>query len=104
MVLTGWPASAEAIKVCRHNAIDISAHASSALTTELIRESDLIYVMSPAHRQHLLRLCPDSGSKCFLLADEQEVPDPIGQDLDFYEKCFAMIEQAIAKRIGELNL
>jgi protein-tyrosine-phosphatase len=52
----------------------------------------------------LLQLCSDSSEKCLLLADDKEVPDPIGQDEDFYKKCFAMIEQGVAKRIGELVL
>jgi len=60
--------------------------------------------MSRDHQQHLLQLCPDSSKKCFLLAPDQDVPDPIGQDEDFYKRCFAMIEQAVAGLIGELDL
>ena len=101
---TGWPASSEAVAACRTDGIDISSHTSSAVTEELIRKSDLIYVMSRHHAEQLLRLCPDSSEKCLLLADDKEVPDPIGQDEDFYKKCFAMIEQGVAKRIGELVL
>jgi L-threonylcarbamoyladenylate synthase len=104
MGATGWPASAEAISVCRNNGIDISAHASSALTEELIRQSGLIYVMSHDHAEHVLRLSPDSGEKCLRLADDKDVPDPIGQDESFYKNCFAMIEQAVARRISELKL
>jgi L-threonylcarbamoyladenylate synthase len=102
--VTGWPASSEAVAVCRANGIDVSAHISSALMQELIRQSDLIYVMSADHQQQVLRLCPDSGQKCVMLADDKDIPDPIGQDENFYKKCFAMIEQAVAKRIGELKL
>ncbi len=102
--VTGWPASSEAVSACRAHGIDISAHASSGLTEELIRQSDLIYVMSCEHAEHVLRLCPDSGEKCLLLAGDEDVPDPIGQDEDFYKKCFAMIEGAVAKRISELKL
>ncbi len=104
MGVTGWPASAEAVSVCRADGIDISAHASSALTEELIGRSDLIYVMSHEHAEQVLRLSPDSGKKCLLLADDKEVPDPIGQDEDFYKKCFAMIKNAVARRISEIKL
>jgi len=101
---TGWPASTKAISVCRSKGIDISAHASSALTEELIRQSDLIYVMSGEHAEQVLRLCPNSGQRCLLLADDKDVPDPIGQDENYYKKCFAMIEHAVARRIDELKL
>lgn len=101
---TGWPASAEAISVCRDNGIDISSHASSALTEELIRQSDLVYVMGRDHAEQILRVCPDNSKKCLLLLDDEEVPDPIGQDENVYKKCFAMIQQGVAKRIAELEL
>ncbi len=104
MGATGWPASTEAVSVCRVHGINISAHASSALTEELIRQSGLIYVMSHDHAEHVLRLSPDSGEKCLRLADDKDVPDPIGQDESFYKNCFAMIEQAVARRISELKL
>jgi tRNA threonylcarbamoyl adenosine modification protein (Sua5/YciO/YrdC/YwlC family) len=104
MGVTGWPASAEAISVCRADDIDISAHTSTALTEELIRRSDLIYVMSREHAGYVLGLSPDSGKKVLLLADDTDVPDPIGQDEEFYKKCFAMIKKAVARRISELKL
>jgi L-threonylcarbamoyladenylate synthase len=104
MGITGWPASAEAISVCRADGIDISAHTSAALTKELIDSSDLIYVMSREHAEHVMRLSPESGNKVLLLANDTDVPDPIGQDEDFYKKCFAMIKAAVAKRISELKL
>jgi L-threonylcarbamoyladenylate synthase len=104
MGITGWPASTEAISVCRADGVDISVHTSTALTKELIGSSDLIYTMSREHAEYVMRLSPNSGNKVLLLADDADVPDPIGQDEKFYKKCFAMIKDAVARRISELKL
>lgn len=104
MGVTGWPASAEAVSVCRTDGVDISGHTSSALTEKLISRSDLIYAMSREHVEYVRRLSPQSSDKVMLLANDREVPDPIGQDEVFYKKCFAMIKDAAARRISELKL
>jgi L-threonylcarbamoyladenylate synthase len=104
MGATGWPASAEAISVCRADSVDISAHTSTALTKELIDRSDLIYAMSREHAEYVTRLNPNSSGKIMLLANDTDVPDPIGQDEEFYKKCFDMIKDAVARRINGLKL
>jgi tRNA threonylcarbamoyl adenosine modification protein (Sua5/YciO/YrdC/YwlC family) len=104
MGASGWPASPESVEVCRANGIDISGHTNTALTKELIDDSDLIYTMSGMHREMVLDLCPQSINKCFMIDDEKDVPDPIGQSLEIYDKCFKMIDVAIEKRLGEIKL
>jgi protein-tyrosine phosphatase len=102
--VTGWPASSEAVAVSKANGVDIREHSSSVLTEKLIRESDLIYAMSRSHLEHVERLCRDGSCKGVLLAGDREVPDPIGQDVEVYKKCFAMIEESVAARISEFKL
>ncbi|MBN1796898.1 MAG: threonylcarbamoyl-AMP synthase [Sedimentisphaerales bacterium] len=100
---SGWSASLESMDVCAANGINISKHVNSALTCELIKESDLIYVMSRNHKDHVLGLCPESIDKCFLMDEQQDIPDPIGQSRDVYNKCFEMIAVAIDKRLSEIK-
>jgi len=101
MGLSGMPASAESVSACAGKGIDIKAHRSSALSQQLIGESDVIYTMSRSHRDRIITLEPGAADKCMLLADE-EVPDPIGQSQEVYDKCAATIEKAVRKRIGEI--
>jgi protein-tyrosine phosphatase len=100
----GWPASTEAVEVCKENGIDISSHQSTTLSKQLIDQSDLIYVMGRCHHEQVLNLCRDAEEKCFLMAGDAEVPDPIGQDRQVYERCFAQIDGAIANRMSEFVL
>lgn len=102
MGMSGWPASPEAIEVCKAKGVDISGHRSAALSAIRIRQSDVIYVMCRQHRENVLELCPDVGDKCFLLAANAEIPDPIGGSEKEYYYSAELIEKAIEKRISEL--
>jgi L-threonylcarbamoyladenylate synthase len=103
MAMAGWTASAEAIEVCKAKGADISGHRSTALSARLIRQSDVIYVMCRHHRDYVLELCPEAGDRCFLLAYNTEIPDPIGGSEKDYYYSAELIEKAIEKRIGELT-
>jgi protein-tyrosine-phosphatase len=72
------------------------------LTKELIEDCDFIFVMAQIHRQQIIALCPEAADKCFLLAEDTEIPDPIGQSQHVYYGCAEMIEKAVKKRISEL--
>lgn len=100
----GWPASPEAICACDVHGIDIKTHRSSALTKELIDDSDLIFVMGQSHRRQVIELCRSFSEKCFLLAEGEDIPDPVGQNQEIYNKCFSQIDKAVSKRISELKL
>jgi protein-tyrosine phosphatase len=100
--VSGFPASPEATKACARRGIDITAHRSRALSPQLVVESDLIYAMCVKHRECVIAMSGQSTSKCVLLADGKDIPDPIGQGRDVYERCADLIERAVKKRIGEL--
>ncbi len=102
MGTAGYPASAEAIEVCAAKGIDIGTHRNQALSKELINESDFIYVMERMHQGSVIALEPDAESRCFLLAGNKEIPDPIGLPLKFYENCAKLIEKSVIKRMSEL--
>jgi len=100
----GSTASAEAIATCAAKGIDIEAHKSRALTRQLIEESDFIYAMGQAHYERIVSVSPKSTNRCVLLAENEEIPDPIGQSQEFYNNCAELIERAVKKRISELVL
>lgn len=100
--MAGLPASEGARVACAAKGIDISVHTSCRLSWDLLEESDVIYVMGHAHRRAVAALSPDAESKCMLLAEDEEIPDPIGQSQEFFNGTADMIEEAVKKRIGEL--
>jgi L-threonylcarbamoyladenylate synthase len=104
MGLVGFPATDEAVNACLAKGVDISAHRSSALTRQLIEQSDLIYVMSQAHGQAVVEICLEAAEKCMLLAEDRDIADPIGQSQSIYDSCADLIDNAVKKIIGELVL
>jgi L-threonylcarbamoyladenylate synthase len=98
----GLPASIEAVAACAVKGIDIKAHKSRTLTRQLIEESDFIFAMGRMHIERITALCPEAASKCLLLAENEDIPDPIGRTQQFYNHCAEMIEKAVKKRISEI--
>lgn len=98
----GSPATAEAIATCAAKGLDIKYHTNSALSVKLIEESDFIFVMSRRHKNQITSTCPLAAKKCLLLAEDADIPDPIGQPAAFYQNCAELIEKAVKQRIGEL--
>ena len=100
----GVQASAEAIAACAVRGVDIRAHRSRRLSEELVKESDLIFAMCRMHSDRITALSRGPSSRCVLLAEGEEVPDPIGQPQEVYESCAKLIEKAVRKRVDELVL
>ena len=98
----GHPASDEAAAACAAKGIDIKAHRSRKLSRELVDESDYIFVMEEIHRKIVTDIRPDAAERCVLLAENEEISDPIGQPQEVFNRCADLIEKAIRKRISEL--
>ncbi len=98
------PATIEAITACAAKGFDIQSHKSSALSEKVIKDSDFIFAMTQAHRQWVLATDGEAANKCVLLAESEEVPDPIGQSQHVYNECAGMIEKAIRRKISELEI
>ena len=102
MDTAGVPASAEAIAACAAKGIDLIAHRNQGLSKELIEESDLIFAMERMHQQKIIALSHEAANKCFLLAGDEGIADPIGHPQEFFNSCADMIEAAVKKKISEL--
>ncbi len=102
MDVAGVPASTEAIAACAAKGIDLTAHRNQGLSKELIEESDLIFAMERMHQQKIIALSHEAANKCFLLAGDTGITDPIGHPQEFFNSCADMIEAAVKKKISEL--
>lgn len=102
MYTAGSPASTEATAACAAKGIDIKAHRSQALSREIIEENDFIFAMSRVHCERVIALSQEASNKCMLLAEDKDIPDPIGQGQQVFNNCAELIEKAVKKRIGEL--
>ncbi|MHC4126046.1 MAG: L-threonylcarbamoyladenylate synthase [Planctomycetota bacterium] len=101
--LAGYPASTSAVKACASLGIDITGHKSTAISAELVRQSDLIFAMTESHCKDVVAIDQQAAEKCLLLA-ECDVPEPIGRTQEVYNDCLQLIVKAVRKRISELVL
>ena len=103
----GAPVSEGAYLVGLENGLDLSAHRARLLTRDLVRESDLILVMS---KHHLARIAELGGEdKAHMLGayagrDEgrAEVSDPYGSDLASYRATFAELQELISAVVSRV--
>ncbi|MEN6428566.1 MAG: L-threonylcarbamoyladenylate synthase [Phycisphaerales bacterium] len=104
MKMVGVPASIESVTACALKGVDIGSHVSRPLTRSLIDASDYIFCMTRAHREQVIDLSPGAEQNCHLLVPDGEVPDPIGQSQEYFNRCAGYIEAAIKARISEFAL
>ncbi len=102
MGFNGAPASAEAIAACAAKGVDLRAHRNQELSIELIEGSDFIFAMERMHQERIIALNSKAAGKCFLLASDRGISDPIGHPQEFFNSCADMIETAVKNRISEL--
>lgn len=92
----GGKATDEAIKAMSARGIDLSGHRTKPLTDEIIKEADIILVMTGAHKQLIASMAPD---KVYTLkeyaGDEGDISDPFGGDDAEYEQTAGEIYDAL---------
>jgi protein-tyrosine phosphatase len=101
------PASREAINVLREHGLDGSAHRSKPVTSMLLKKSDLVFVMTRAHRAQVLERVPAVEKRVYLLGEFQsrplhqerdlDIPDPIGSAHVEYQSCAQVIDDCLEK-------
>ena len=104
MDIAGAPASTESIRACAAKGVDLTGHASRPLTPVLADASDFLFCMTRSHCEQVRFVSAEAARKCFLLARDVEVPDPIGRPQEYFNGCADLIEAAVKTRVSELIL
>ena len=88
----GVAISPEARDVLAEKGIDASEHASRPLTQALVDAARIIVVMTNEHRAAVRQRFPSAADRVYLLSSfgyahrDEDIPDPIGDSVDFYRK------------------
>jgi len=100
-------ASGETMAVLSEDSIDASEHVSQPLSSILLKKSDLIFVMTYAHRSQVLERVPSVESRVYMLREftnippdfqgSLDIPDPIGRSSQEYKFCAQLIRDAVEK-------
>ncbi len=105
--IVGAPATDEAVQVARSHGVDISGHASSAVTGEMLESFDLVLAMTELHVEELAQRFPDAADRTHLLSlfadgSDTDVPDPIGGPVEEYESAYTMIEGYLTSALPKI--
>ena len=103
----GATASDGALLVGMEHDLDLSTHRARQLSPEIVRDSDVILVMGPHHRERVHAL--GGEGKTWLLTEyasnghtERAVSDPFGGDLELYRTTFQELEREIQKVVNRI--
>lgn len=96
--VVGHPATDEAVQTAAARGLDISAHRGRQLDAELAAEFELLLVMEERHREWIVRRMPQAHGRTFRFGHwrDLDVPDPVGQPAQMYERVFSLIEACTA--------
>ena len=110
--ITGSPAHALSVEVAAADDLDLSQHRSRPLTGFLLRESDLVLVMTEDHRYDCHRQFPSGRDRVKLLgsfrpdtpdkAPAGEIDDPLGSDIDYFREIWGDTANAIREAVDGL--
>ena len=96
--------TAEAQDALRSLNVHVEPHAARNLTAELAQQAEMIFCMTGAHRDAVLKMLPDVASKTFCLDMQADIDDPIGKGMEAYLNCARRIHDLVLLRFDELNL
>ena len=108
----GNTASSNAVEAMKEIGISIAGHRSRHLTKEVLKSSDIVIVMTQAHKLEVVHMLDAPGKEIYLIkefsSNEHEknmnVSDPIGESILVYTKCRDEIKLCVknlAKKILE---
>jgi protein-tyrosine-phosphatase len=100
----GEPLTAEAQEALRSLDVPVEPHAARNLTPELAQQAEMIFCMTSAHRDAVIKLLPAVANKTFCLDVQGDIADPIGKGMEAYLNCARRIHELVHLRFDELNL
>ena len=108
----GDKASDNSVLACEEVGLDISDHRSSVLTRTTLENASAVFCMTESHRV-LINMYFDlpEGAPIFLMREfadgnDNELPDPFGQNLEVYRECRDRMKDALPSLLAwvEKNL
>ncbi len=98
----GLEVSPSVVSILRENeGLDVSGFRAKGLDRFTVLTSDLIFTMEDVQSQYILKLEPKVEGKVFNLKKflppeaEQDIPDPVGRNIETYQEVYSLIKEAI---------
>lgn len=94
--------------VMDENEIDYSGHMPKMIDKNIIKSSDLVFVMTEAHKEEINHRFRHYKNKVFLLSEYvngkgKDISDPIGMGKEAYRESFKEISRYLEKLVEKLT-
>jgi len=83
------------VSVMQEEDVDVSGHIGKNINKDLLKRSDIIFVMERHHKNVIIGLMPEISYKVRLLKDDMDIPDPIGRPIEEYRDVRGAIKEEI---------
>lgn len=97
----GGPATPESADAAAELGADLTSHRSRPVNPQLVAASDDIIAMTRGHAEALAARYPGLGPAVRLLADPDDLDDPIGCGPDVYRACAGVILRQLERFLPE---
>lgn len=101
---SGGDAAEDAVLVATEFGADLSGHRSRYLTEDMLARADFLFGMT---RSHVLSLAtaniPGMPTPRLLSSDGEDIPDPIGADLETYRQCAQTIWKGLQEVVPQFE-
>jgi L-threonylcarbamoyladenylate synthase len=91
----GIGAAPYTVSVLKDEGIDVSGHRGKNLNKDILKRSDIIFVMEKRHMSAIIGMMPEIENKVRLLKDGVDIPDPIGRPIEEYKRVLGVIKQEV---------
>lgn len=105
----GRPAPTESVELARRQGLDLTAHRSQLLTPALVKESDLVVVMSANQEEEICRRFSYPRRRVLVLGDldpdpieTRDVADPWNQPVEVLVASAARVTRCTRELVAEL--
>lgn len=104
----GMMPTLEAVSVMKEEGIDIIYHRARRLNDDMIKNSDLILVMTNNQKNDILDRMPEAKNKVYLLREFDDsvqsvvdlgINDPVGSNIEFYRDIRDIIKKSLEKLV-----
>jgi len=91
----GIGAAPNTVSVMGEEGVDVSGHVGKNIHKDMLKRSDIVFVMEKAHKDFIVNIMPEMKDKIRLLREGQDIPDPIGRSLEEYRNVRKVIKEEV---------
>lgn len=96
-----------AAEIARANGLSLQPHTARQFTPEMGRRSNLLLVMEPGHRKHIVQKSPQLSGRIMLFdhwTGARGISDPYKQSHEFHDMVFARLSEAAQAWVEKLSV